>query len=919
MGLFEKFGLAKKKPRPVGQKLEKGRVSPKRAKQTKWAFKAGILLILVALTLAAFPRGEVYQYTVQVGDEWRADALRAPFDFPIYKTEEEIDVQREEIRGRTPPYFTPVPDALERIIENRDTLAQQLQRVFEAYAEYRLARLRGRMSEASTDSLRYMELRRDARLKATPEQWQMLVDSYAERVPELPSPTREPPQGPRLDEQLLEDATQFGRALLDAGVLDVPIDSVRAEEIIVRNEIENSEYRLEKRTVYGLNEAYEYVERQFEDMYANSQTANLGTAFFRAIFVPSYNYDRAQTVSAWQEAEENIALTQGRIEEGSLIIEEGQRVTEEIKRQLTSLERARLERGDENILWRVLLGQFLIALSTYFIFFLYLFLLRRSIFEDNRQIMLLAILFAGIVGLFAVAIRVESIAMYIVPVAIAPILLTVIFDSRVGLFGALTLALIGGQLLHYDFEFAFATIFASTLGVFSVRDIKNRGQFFLSAGLVFLGYVVILGATAIFFGIPRDIFFSDLLLVGVNSFLIVVAYPLLWVFERAFDITTDLSLLELSDTNRPLLKELSLRAPGTFNHSLQVANLSEAAADAIGANALLARVGALYHDIGKMLKPEYFVENQRPGSNPHTQLKPRMSALIIASHVKEGLEMGRQYALPQRVLDFVPMHHGTTRIEFFYRKALDQRKEAEPEILESEFRYPGPRPTSKETGILMLADSVEAASRSLSDPTHKRLETLIDMIFTARIEDGQLDRTDLTFRELTLIKETFLSILLGIYHVRVKYPGQDKKIEEEEEKEKEKTPPEPPKPGQPPTETIKGIRDEGIYGTLEQGIRPETAEEGIPSDEDETGRVHREQGEKARKAREDAAARGAGPESEQEVESRARNSSAGAADEEVDKRSRSADGQDTPLQQGDGAPPMETDPEADDEKRDEKS
>ena len=360
--------------------------------------------------------------------------------------------------------------------------------------------------------------------------------------------------------------------------------------------------------------------------------------------------------------------------------------------------------------------------------------------------------------------------MYAVPVAIVSVVLTVVFDSRVGLFGTLTLALIGGLLLGYDFEFTFATLFGGTLGVFSVRDIKNRGQFFLSAGLVFTGYVVVMGATWLFLDSSAGLLGSDLLMAGINSFLLIIAYPLLWIFERAFDITTDLTLLELSDTNRPLLKELSLRAPGTFNHSLQVANLAEAAAAAIGANALLTRVGALYHDIGKMLKPEYFVENQRPGHNPHDQLKPRMSALIIASHVKEGLEMGRQHKLPRLVLDFIPMHHGTTRIEFFYRRALDEQADDSSPILESEFRYPGPQPATKETGILMLADGVEAASRSLTDPTHKRLEALIDLIFNQRIDDGQLEETNLTFRDLKQIKETFLSLLLGIYHIRVKYP-----------------------------------------------------------------------------------------------------------------------------------------------------
>ncbi len=428
------------------------------------------------------------------------------------------------------------------------------------------------------------------------------------------------------------------------------------------------------------------------------------------------------------------------------------------------------------------------------------------------------------------------------------------------------------MILNYDFEFTFATIFATTLGVFSVRDIKNRGQFFVSAALVFLGYLAVLGATAIYFATPSEQFLSDLLLVGVNSFLLIMAYPLLWVFERAFDITTDISLLELSDTNRPLLKELSLRAPGTFNHSLQVANLAEAAADAVGVNALQTRVGALYHDIGKMLKPEYFVENQRPGSNLHDQLKPRMSALIIASHVKEGLEMGRQYNLPQRVLDFIPMHHGTTRIEFFYRKAVDQRGTGEPEILESEFRYPGPRPNSTETGILMLADSVEAASRSLSDPTHKRLETLIDMIFKARIEDGQLDKTDLTFRDLTQIRETFLSMLLGIYHVRVKYPGQDETPEAPAPQAlAPATDPETPELPDVPDDTMDEIRDHGVLGTMEQSVSRDAL--GNEEIKEEAGAVGLFDDDSLDAAAEKKERRDAGESpTDEEIENRARNS-----------------------------------------------
>ena len=820
MGILDKIGLGRKKPRPVGQSLEKGRDNARRQRQRNLAVKAGIILALVLMTLAAFPRGDVYRYTVQVGDEWRRETLEAPFDFAIYKEPAVLAEERRQVRSTTPPYFRENVDARRRVTAYRDTLASQLERVFDAYASYQFHRLRGHPVEASEDSVRYVELRRNVRLKATPEQWTMLASAYTNRMPGLSSTSREPQVGPRLDEALLSRAYDVAMLLLERGVMDVPSDSVLTDQVFVRNEMEHVERAEEKNALLGLNEAYLAAEAIFEEYYGtNSPHANLGSAFFRAIFTPSLSYQRAATLQEWQRKEARISPTQGKISAGEVIVREGQQITDEVKRKLTSLERSQRERGGDTILWRILLGQFLVALATYVIFFLYLFLLRRQIFDDNRYVMLLALLFGGIIGLFAISIRLPSVAMYAVPVAIAPVLLTVMFDSRVGLFGGLTLALIGGQLLDFDFEFTFATIFATTLGVFSVRDIKNRGQFFVSAGLVFAGYLVVLGATAVLYSMPRERFLSDLLLVGVNSFLLILAYPLLWVFERAFDITTDLSLLELSDTNRPLLKELSLRAPGTFNHSLQVANLAEAAADAIGANALLARVGALYHDIGKMLKPEYFVENQRPADNPHNQLKPRMSALIIASHVKEGLEMGRQYNLPKRVLDFIPMHHGTTRIEYFYRKALELQKESDPPVLESEFRYPGPRPDARETGILMLADSVEAASRSLSDPTHKRLETLIDMIFKARIEDGQLDSSDLTFRDLSQIKETFLAMLLGIYHVRVRYPGQ-----EEEERVPTASRAGAPAAGatapvvteRVPPKAVRAERPEGVAGTPEQ-------------------------------------------------------------------------------------------------------
>ncbi len=817
MALFDRLGRRQggARARSVGQRLEAGRrngdADDPAARRRNVALKAGIFGVLVLLTLAAFPRGAVYEYTVEEGDVWRDETLIADFAFTVFKDPATLARERREVRQQVPPFFQENTNVQEDMQAARDTLARQLRQIFEMFR---------------ADSSAYVDLRSNVALKLSPQQWQLLASDYATRQGGEAATL----SGPPLYEQLMQQAWEYAAQMVNQGVLNVPRDSILTDQVIISNEAERRQSTEQMDVLFGINEVDEQARKQFAMLYPEQpELVNIATAIFRAIFQPSLQYHMADTMREWQRQADRISPTRGVVKEGEAIVRAGETITSETLRQLESYARALNERSGDRLVWQRIIGQFLIILATYLIFFLYLFLLRRENFDDNKQVLLISILFALVVGLFAIAVRLPTQWMLAVPVAIVSVLLTVIFDSRVGIFGTLTLALIGGNLLGYDFEFAFATIFAGTLGVFSVRDIKNRGQFFLSAGLVFVGYLTVLGATTLFYSAPSSVLLGDLLQAGINSFLLIIAYPLLWVFERAFGVTTDLTLLELSDTNRPVLKELSLRAPGTFNHSLQVANLAEAAADSIGANALLARVGALYHDIGKMLKPEYFVENQRPGDNPHDQLKPRMSALIIASHVKDGLEMGRQHNLPRRVLVFVPMHHGTTRIEYFYKKALEQAKPEDPPVLEAEFRYPGPRPATKETGILMLADSTEAASRSLSDPTRKRLETLIDMIFKARIEDGQLDDTELTFRELNQIKETFLTMLMGIYHVRVKYPGQEVKNEKPEQKADE--PEEVNKTPAVPPDVKKEIRKEGVVGTFEQGIAAE--DQAPPEDEAE--------------------------------------------------------------------------------------
>ena len=785
MGLFDWLGWGRTTPRPVGHDLETGgRDEDEDSHLRHWLIRAGLFLGLVIVTVAAFPRGEVYEYAVQVGDTWQQATLEAPFDFPIYIDQDRVDARRDTVRKNTSPFFREVPQPREKLAANRDTLAQQLDRVLDAYASFRYHASQGEAEGARTDSLRYVQRRRNALASLSPTQWDRLGEEYVRAVQGLTESSRAPGEAdtPSIDHKLLDRAFELGAQLLSVGVMDQPQDSVTTDVVVVRNEQERSQRSVEKSNVYGLNEAYDYVGEQLRRAYPeNPEYSDITFEFFRGIFQPSLEYMRSETMAERNRRARNVTAIQGGVESGEVIVRQGERVTPEIKRQLTSLERVRNERMSSTNLLKQVVGQLLFTVLAFVFFFYYLYLLRTDVWREDGDMALVALVLGFVIAMFGVGVRVDWVNLYAVPVALASVLLTIVFNSRIGLFGTLVLAFLGGQMLGLDLEYTLATFFAGAFGIFSVRDIKNRGQFFLSAGLVFLGYLLVLSASWLYLGTPTARFGEELIFAAIGASFTITASIFLWALERTFDITTDLTLLELSDTNNKPLKDLSLRAPGSFNHSLQVANLAEAAADRIGAHTLLTRVGALYHDIGKMLKPEYFVENQRSGVNPHDRLKPRMSALIIASHVKEGLEMGKEYNLPERVLKFIPTHHGTARIEYFYRKALSQSEQNEAQVLESEFRYPGPKPDSKETGILMLADSVEAASRSLDDPTHKHLKSLVDLIFRERIDDGQLDNTDLTFRDLRQIKDTFLTMLMGIYHVRVKYPDQEEQENEEEE------------------------------------------------------------------------------------------------------------------------------------------
>jgi putative nucleotidyltransferase with HDIG domain len=770
---FWPFGT--KKVRPVGLTLESGGEAPRRSWRQSRLLKAATIWMLVVAAMLSFPGQRIYEFPVQEGDVWRGDDLASTKAFPIFKTDEQIEAEYEEIRSSATPFFRKTNGALGLALANIDSLSSRLDRVLEQYAEWKTAAARDDRSKAQRDSAAFSRMLLGSDLDLLPQHWSLIIESFEEHNPALASSRRPAGGSQAIDRTVLDETRALVRSLEGRSVINIPKDSITTDEVVVLDDLVRSQSFLPTERLSDISDVRREARRYFETRHPeSSEIAAIGRRLFVQAFVPTLVYLPDVTAAEIESRLGAVSTTPGMVREGEVIVRNGEIVTPGIKAKLNSLARSAADRGGRLRTWLTLLGQLLISLIACTIFFLFLYILRRDYFEDNRDVVLMSVLLALLIGLFAASVRLEAVPSLAVPVTIASVLLTVFYDSRVGFFGTLSLALLGGVYFGYDFKFFSVTMWAGTIAVFSVRDIKRRAPFITTAGLVFLAYTTLLGAFWLFDVVPTGRFgVEELIFVGINAVLVLLAQPLVLIFERLFGMTTDVTLLELSDTNRDTLRELSIRAPGTFNHSLQVANLSEAAADAIGANALLARVGALYHDIGKMQKPEYFVENQQAGFNPHDRLKPRMSALIISSHVRDGLERAKEERLPKVVQDFIPMHHGTARMEYFYNKALQLAGEDDPSPPEVEFRYPGPRPNTRETGIVMLADSVEAASRSIEQPTPRKLENLVDSIIEARISDGQLDFCPLTFADINRIRETVLSMLSGMHHFRVKYPGQE--------------------------------------------------------------------------------------------------------------------------------------------------
>ncbi len=664
-----------------------------------------LLLVIASATLIIyfFPKSGKFQFDVQKGVPWASENLYADEDFAILKSQTNIENEKEQIRNTAFLYF------------NYDDKVHR--RVLQHYVE--------KSQGAFEDSL------------LSPTYRFELID--------------------------------FGKNVLEElylyGVINEKL-SFPAERLayVTKNGIAS---QLQFSQIVTVDAVPDYLENKINNSdYIEEKTGLL--ALLYDVVLPNVTYDAVLTDKGIQEELDQLSLTSGKVTKGSRIIARGELVEGGALQKLLSL-KAKYETQNFNesrYNW-ILFGYVLLVTLALSMLLLFVKTYRPAVYSNNTKVTFIFFNIVLMVLLTVAVVKYQPDYIYAVPICILPLILKAFFDPRLGLFTLVITVLLLGFIVPNNFEYFFLQIIAGIVTILTIPELYKRANLFISVGQITLVYMVAYFAFNIIHegGVGTLEFenFGHFILAGLATLFV---QPLIYVYEKVFGLVSDVSLLELSDTNSKVLKELADKAPGTFHHSLNVANLCEAAANEIGANAMLVRVGALYHDIGKMNNPGDFTENQANSINIHDDLSPKESADIIIGHVINGVELARKYKLPDRIMDFIRTHHGMSLVRYFYQKA----KERNEEVTEADYRYPGPLPFSKETAILMMADSVEAASKSLKNPTSILIDTFVDKIITQQKDDNQFVNADITFKEIELIKKVLKKKLNNIYHLRIEYP-----------------------------------------------------------------------------------------------------------------------------------------------------
>ncbi|MEN8765529.1 MAG: HD family phosphohydrolase [Wenyingzhuangia sp.] len=671
-------------------------------------YKVFLFLLVVFSIVYFFPKGGKFKYEFQKGKPWQYENLLAPFDFAVQKTKEEISLEKNEIIKNAHVYFEYRPSVQEEVVTQ--------------FSEKYHKEIVNKGIENNIESSIYKKTAED-----------------------------------------------FISIIYESGLVDVSVKEAFSDDkfIFLRKQQEISE--IEYGRLITPSELLPLINSTLSTQM-DYQYVSLITNILTEVIVPNVFYDKKYTDRDRSESLIAISYTKGKISEKELIIARGDIVEGKKLEVLNSLEQEYKSQiwTKNNYAW-ILAGYIILVSLAMGMLMLFLYLDRKEIFENNTQVtfIFLNILLMVFLETFIIEHMLEY--LYVVPVCILPIVMKAFFDARVAVFSYLLMILMIGFVVPNSFEFIYLQTIAGFITVLTVSEIHKRGNLFIS--IIKITFVYMLTYLAFYIihegGISqiKISYFGLFALNGVLSFLSVF---LIWLYEKLFGLVSDVTLLELSNTNSVLLRELNEKAPGTFQHSMQVANLAEAAANAINANVMLVRTGALYHDIGKILSPFSFTENQTTGLNPHNELTPKDSAEIIINHVIKGIELAKKERLPDRIIDFIRTHHGTSLVYYFYKKELDTN----PEHLDIEdFRYPGPLPFSRETSILMMCDAAEAASKSLMNPTAVEIDELIEKIIEKQKVEGQFLNSNITLKEIEKVKKVIKKKLKNMHHVRIEYPA----------------------------------------------------------------------------------------------------------------------------------------------------
>ncbi len=526
----------------------------------------------------------------------------------------------------------------------------------------------------------------------------------------------------------------------------------------------------QSKNIESINTNRSAYEQILNDVLPNTDPVQLRAADLNKYIRENIVFDESTSEKARKEFIQQVSPSTGMVQTGQRIIDQGEIVDPQTYKVLSSLKRVTEERtgGASRNSWTVL-GQFLLVTIMLAAFYFYLLFFRPYEYRNRKHVLFMLLLITSFVILTAFTVRFELFSVYFIPYAIVTILIRTFIDSRTALFASIITIILSSLMVPFPFEFIVIQMAVAMISVFMLKELSERSQLIRSSFFILLTYILVyLGLIMYQEGDINKVDWRILVYFLINFIFIMFSYSLVYLIEKSFGFISGVSLVELSNINKPLLKELSEKAPGTFQHSLQVSNLGMAAAAKLGANASLIRTGALYHDIGKMVNPAFFTENQTPGMDPHAGLPFEESARIIINHVKDGVRIAKKNNLPKQIIDFIETHHGTSMPKYFYVSW----KNANPgkEVNEADFRYPGPNPFTKETAIMMMADAVEASSRSLPVYTEEAISNQVIKIIDSQLEEGYFKNAPITFRDIQIVKEVFIDKLKTVYHSRIAYP-----------------------------------------------------------------------------------------------------------------------------------------------------